>query len=108
MVILAPIAARLLHLRSVYESRPNASCSELMSKVEWVCLYLSVNPKKRKAPSTAPTIKWALQAVARLAGWTDTKRTGRIGWETLWKGWMKLEDMADGFKVALHMQGVTL
>jgi Transposase DNA-binding/Transposase DDE domain len=108
MVILAPIAARLLHLRSVYESRPDASCSELMSKVEWVCLWLSANPKKRKPPSTAPTIKWALQAVARMAGWTDTKRTGRIGWETLWKGWMKLEDMADGFEVALHMQGVKM
>jgi len=23
----------------------------------------------------------------RLGGWYDTKRTGRIGWQTLWHGW---------------------
>ena len=88
-------------LQSITSRRPR-SLGDLASEKPGTIL------QKRKAPSTAPTIKWALQAVARLAGWTDTKRTGRIGWETLWKGWMKLEDMADGFKVALHMQGVTL
>lgn len=108
MAILAPIAARLLQLKSVYDSRPEASCEQLMSRTEWVCLWLHSNPRKKKPPKKAPTINWALTAVARTAGWTDTKRTGRIGWRTLWKGWFKFEEMVKGFETALRMQGVKL
>lgn len=108
MVILAPIAVRLLQLRTLHTSTPEASCEQFMSRAEWGCLWLHENPRKKKLPTKAPALDWAVMAVARIGGWTDTKRTGKIGWQTLWKGWLKLEEMVDGFKIALRMQGVKL
>jgi len=108
MCMMAPIAVRLLQLKSVAEQRAETSCCELMSKTEWVCLWLHQNPEAEELPKNAPTAKWALHAVARIAGWTDTKHTGRIGWITLWKGWLKLEEMVIGFETAMRMQGLKL
>ncbi len=39
-------------------------------------------------------------ALAKLGGWRDTKRTGRIGWQPLWRGWTQLETLVDGWRLA--------
>jgi len=27
----------------------------------------------------------------------DTKRTGRVGWDALWRGWFRLTDRVDAY-----------
>ena len=39
-------------------------------------------------------------AIARLGGWIDSKRTGIVGWPTLWQGWYRLQDKVDGMMIA--------
>ncbi|MBI4568194.1 MAG: hypothetical protein HY719_07340 [Planctomycetes bacterium] len=39
--------------------------------------------------------------LAALGGWKDTKRTGRVGWEALWRGWDRLQERVTGYRVAL-------
>jgi len=40
-----------------------------------------------------PSVKWAYQSIGKLAGWNDSKRTGRVGWKTLNEGLRKLDNM---------------
>lgn len=97
-VITAHVAIRLLQLRLLADSKPDQPCESIMTPDEWHCLWATVEHDKR--PRRPPSVLWALRALAKLAGWRDTKRTGRVGWETLWKGWAKLEDRVAGWKLA--------
>ena len=98
-VITAQVAVRLLQLRSLATTSPDLPCDSILNRDEWQCLWATVEPSKR-VPRSPPTISWVLYAVAKLAGWRDTKRTGRVGWATLWKGWAKLEDRVAGWMLA--------
>jgi hypothetical protein len=99
MAITAAIAVRLLQLRDVANDRvPDGPCTSFLSKEEWTCLWLA--SEKIRPPASAPSAKWAAKALARLGGWYDTKRTGRIGWATIWDGFMRLEVLVIGYALA--------
>lgn len=100
-VITAHVAVRLLQLRSAVESKPDLSCQSILTRDEWQCLWATIERAKR-APRKPPSVSWALHSIAKLAGWRDTKRTGRIGWTTLWKGWARLEDRVAGWILAVQ------
>jgi hypothetical protein len=99
MAITAPIAVRLLQLRALSQTSPTSSCTIVLKQEQWQCLFAKVEPK-RPIPKRPPTIQWAITALAKLAGWRDTKRTGRIGWQTLWLGWARLEALVEGWLLA--------
>jgi hypothetical protein len=104
MVITAPIAVRLMHLHNAARSEEVDKVSPpALSPEEFLCLWALT--ERKPFPSVAPSSAWALRAVARLGGWYDSKRTGRIGCQTLWKGWAKFRDMFDGWTLAKHNIG---
>ncbi|MBK6287601.1 MAG: hypothetical protein IPJ33_19080 [Gammaproteobacteria bacterium] len=41
-----------------------------------------------------PLIRWTRLVVTKQAGFTDTKPTGRPGWDTIWHGWYYLQARA--------------
>ena len=51
----------------------------------------------KKLPSEVPTLKWAYEAISKLGGFYDSKRTGISSWATMWLGWDKLQDMLSGY-----------
>jgi hypothetical protein len=99
MAVTAPIAVRLLQIQALARSHPTESCAAIMCKAKWQCLAAKTDPDS-PIPKRPPTIAWVLQAIAKLAGWRDTKGTGRIGWQTLWRGWAMLEELAEGWILA--------
>jgi len=94
-VVLGFIAVRLLQLKHYMEKEPEKICTEVLKEEEWKILWGSV--EKTALPKNPPDIKWAYTALARLAGWTNTKRTGRASWDTLWKGWQRLDERIAGW-----------
>jgi hypothetical protein len=105
VVILAFIAVRLLQLKEGFESRevPTAKnketlCDTVLSKDEWTVLWCSM-AKNKKPPKNPPTLGWAYYAIAQLGGWNDSKRTGKASWATVWKGWYKLQERLEGYKI---------
>jgi hypothetical protein len=46
-----------------------------------------------------PSILKFYMHVARLGGHQNRKRDGFPGWITLWRGWMKLQNMVDGYRL---------
>lgn len=101
--LLAFVAVHLLQLRERMMTDPQAPCDGILQPLEWKVLWATV--EKKPPPKKAPSVRWAMEAMARLAGWTDTKRTGRIGWATLWRGWFKLQERMEGFHVASLVGG---
>lgn len=104
MAITAPIAVRILQLHTAGRSDAvDKSASTTLSQDEWQCLWACTEAKA--LPPTPPSAAWALLAVARLGGWYDTKKTGRIGWSTLWNGWAKLQERLVGWRAAYAAGG---
>jgi len=100
VAILAFIAVRLMQLREVIDIKPSAemSCEPVLDPLEWQVLWLSTEPEK-PLPSKPPTMQWAYLAIAKLGGFTDTKRTGRASWATIWLGWSRLNERVIGCRL---------
>ncbi len=101
--IMAFVAMRLLQMREIFHKekkhpREQVPCDKLLKEHEWKILW--VTDKKSPLPDEVPSVDWAYKAIARLGGWIDTKRTGIVGWTTLWKGWYRLQDWVDGMMMA--------
>jgi hypothetical protein len=94
--ILALVALRALQLRDLFESSPDAPCDNVLTETEWHVLWATI--EETRPPKRVPSVTWAYRAIGRLAGWGDTKRTGRVGPKTLMKGWLELEAHVAGFK----------
>ncbi len=103
LAILAFIAVRIMQLRTGLNAQSKASCEQVLSTPQWKCLYALVNPGKR-LPRKAPNVKWAAQALAKLAGWIPTKRGMPPGYLTLWKGWSMLESRVEGWLLAMDQR----
>lgn len=100
-IVLAFVAVRILQLTEEVSAEPTRGCADILTADEWQCLWLTV--EKSTPPKKPPTRKWARDAIARLGGWLDTKRTGRVGWSTMMKGWSRLQDKIDGFRAAKEL-----
>ena len=98
MVILASIAVRMLQLHALAnQTETKASCEPVLAQDEWQCLWSSTENSK-PMPKAPPTARWAYSAIAKLGGWYDTKRTGRVGWDTMWAGWSKFRERLHGWR----------
>jgi len=102
IVILSFIAIRLLQLKEHFEypaldmDTNKTYRDELLTDTEWKVLWHSV--EKKLLPEKNPTAAWAYKAIARLGGWTDSKRTGKAAWSTIWKGWFRWKERIEGFR----------
>lgn len=105
VVILAFIAVRVHQLRYLGINKKVAeqvSCEVILSPIEWKLLWRK--QETRALPTLAPSLYWAYRSIGKLGGWYDSKRNGRIGWETLWEGWFKLQTILEGYQLALSLE----
>ena len=87
------VAWRLLWL--MYESRvrPEESCEVALGRTEWQALYATTH-KTAGVPSEPPTLREAVRWIAQLGGLVARKGDGHPGVKTIWRGWMRLIDIA--------------
>lgn len=105
MAVTAHVAVRLLQLKLLGDAGEEGSCDTVLSTDEWHCLHMIAKPGAR-LPKRPPSARWALLSIARLGGWYDTKKTGRIGWQTLWNGWQLFQERLSGWRMAMQSIGV--
>ncbi|MCP4190654.1 MAG: IS4 family transposase, partial [Planctomycetaceae bacterium] len=98
-VITAHVAVRLLQLRCLTHEDPEQPCDILLDDDEWQCLDATTRTKHARFKEP-PTLQWVLHTIAKLGGWRDTKRNGRIGWMSLWKGWIRFRERLIAWKIA--------
>lgn len=85
--ILGVIAVYLLQLRNISREEPERPACEVVDGKA-----LQIIRKRFKLPLEV-TVKVFWYSVARLGGFIGRKSDGEPGWQTLWKGWLRLLDM---------------
>jgi hypothetical protein len=96
----AVVAWRLLWLTYQARRHPEASCEGVLPREHWQVLHRVVQ-KTDKAPTTAPSLRDAVRQIARLGGFLARKGDGEPGVKTIWRGLRRLEDLVEGWKLAL-------
>ncbi|HEX8847545.1 MAG TPA: IS4 family transposase [Pyrinomonadaceae bacterium] len=94
---LSIVAFRLLKLREYARTQAERPAEEVVAEelVEVVRARLEI---VRGEPLT---VRQFWHGVARLGGFIGRKSDGEPGWQTLWRGWLRLQDLCWG---ALHAQ----
>jgi hypothetical protein len=110
-VILASIAVRLLQLKESIERNTTQTSNTTqehftLSREEMTMLWLSMQPKNKApkpVPEAYPDAQWIYTSIAKLGGWTDSKKLGKASWKTLWDGWFKLQERVEGYLLVKKM-----
>jgi hypothetical protein len=98
LAVLTPIALRLLLIRQVAQRPEEIPAAEVVSQeVIRVVVHLDI---RHRDISTAKQL-W--HAIARLGGYLDRTCDGPPGWQTLWKGWMRVMYTSQGVHLAPHL-----
>src|SRR5215213_2530612 len=98
IALLSVVAVTLLNLREAAR-RPGADTRRADTVVS--SAYVEVLSLKRHgAVRVDLTVREFFLALARLGGHQNRKCDGHPGWLVLWRGWMKLQLMLDGYRAA--------
>lgn len=92
---LSVIAAELLRVTYLHRSEPQAPSEIVLTTVQLNVL----KAKSAKLPKVL-TVAWAVEAVARLGGYLEHRRKTPIGIQVLWRGWVKLASLCEGWLLA--------
>ena len=96
--ILAVVAVWLMALKSLARVRPDAPLpADVLESDEVRVLELH-----RGRPPGGWTAGAVLRMIACLGGFLDRKGDGPPGWLTLWRGWQRLRDLVEGYRLAVH------
>jgi hypothetical protein len=100
---LAPIAVRLLQLRSASRQDPDQLASEILpEEVVQVVAHLA------HRDGQSMTVQQCWYAIARFGGYLGRKGDGPPGWKTLWGGWLHLQTILEGVHLAPFLSQLKL
>jgi len=89
---LSIVAVRLLQLRTLSRTEPERPAGQVVPRR----LVKLVSARLGSSEPEAMTLRQFWQGVARLGGFIGRKSDGEPGWQTLWRGWLRLQDMCWG------------
>lgn len=90
------IAWRLFWLTFLARTDPDAPASFLLAPHELQALYW-FHHKQPLPPSQTPSVHQATRWIAQLGGFLNRKSDGDPGVTVIWRGWQRLQDIADAF-----------
>lgn len=93
---LSVIAVELLQVTYLHRTQPDAPALEILNPIQIEVLKAGTS---KPLPSTF-TIAWAVESVAALGGYLEHRRKTPIGIQVLWRGWLKLHDLCQGWQLA--------
>lgn len=97
LAVLTPISLRLLLIRQAAQQAEETPATEVVSQ-EIIQVVIHLDLRHRDMV----TAKQLWHAIARLGGYLDRKCDGPPGWQTLWKGWMRVLYTLEGVHLATH------
>ena len=91
------VAWHVLYATMVSREDPDQSCEVLFEPYEWKALYCFIH-KKQKPPETTPSLVDAVGWVARLGGFTASRKFSP-GATVLWRGFSRLIDISQAWLI---------
>jgi hypothetical protein len=92
---LSVIAIELLQVTYLHRTQPLAPAIEILNPVQLRVL----KARFPKLPD-ALTVAWAVESIAYLGGYLEHRRKTPLGIQVLWRGWLKLHDLCEGWQLA--------
>ena len=92
---LSVIAVELLQLTYLHRTQPTTAAIEILNPLQ----LRIMSAKSPKLPKVL-TVSWAVEAIARLGGYLEHRSKTPIGIQVLWRGWLKLHDLCEGWQLA--------
>ena len=93
---LSIIAVELLYVTYLHRTQPDAPAIEILNPIQLEVLKAGTF---KKLPSIL-TVAWAVESIAALGGYLEHRRNTPIGIQVLWRGWLKLHDLCQGWQLA--------
>jgi hypothetical protein len=94
IALMSVVAWRLHWLTYLNHSDPDLPCTVALTDIEWQALYLRIH-KTSRLPESPPTVHQVSRWIAQLGGFLGRKGDGEPGIVVMWRGWQRLQDMAD-------------
>jgi Transposase DDE domain len=93
---LSVIAVELLKVTYLHRTQPDAPALEILNPTQIAVLKAGTS---KQLPSTL-TVAWAVESVAALGGYLEHRRKTPIGIQVLWRGWLQLHALCQGWQLA--------
>lgn len=107
LALMLPVAVRLLRLRTLARTCPDAPATEVLEAVEVeVLTRLAARLAPRQPPSSTPTLGEALHLMALLGGYMGSRSNPQPGWLLLWRGYERLRERVEGFLLARSLDSL--
>ena len=95
MGLLAPLAVRLLQLRTLARQQPERPAAEVLPAE-----MIQVVALKTGSQAAGMTVEQCVKRIAQLGGYQGRRSDGPPGWKTLWHGWLKIQTLLEGVQLA--------
>lgn len=96
------IAWRLFWMTRLQRINPEMLCTCLLADIEWKALYCYLY-RTKEPPVKIPTIREVIIWIARLGGFLARKGDGEPGIITVWRGWVRLNDIVETYQLFTDM-----
>jgi hypothetical protein len=95
---LSVIAVELLQVTYLHRTQPDAPATDILNSLQLKVLKATLARRKKLPPVL--TVAWAVESIAFLGGFLEHRRRSPIGIQVLWRGWLKLHDLSQGWLLA--------
>lgn len=92
---LSVIAAELLRVTYVHRTQPDALAENVLTT-----LQIDVLASRTSSLPKVLTVAWAIEAIGQLGGYLGHRKSTPIGIQVLWRGWLKLASLCEGWLLA--------
>ena len=99
LTVFSIIAWRLYWMVHINRHRPDANCTEALTENEWKTLYCRTYKTKIIPTGPPMSMREAIRLIAKMGGFNGRKGDKEPGMITLWRGWIRLQDMVEMFEV---------
>jgi hypothetical protein len=94
---LTTISADLLRMTYLHRNQPDSPAEAILTPVQ--IKVLKAKSSSTKKATSVETIQGAIEAIARLGGYLEHRRKTPIGITVLWRGWLELMSLCEGWEL---------
>ena len=98
LALLAPVAVYLLQLRDLARHAPDRLAQAALPPD-----LVQVVAQLAQVPVETLTMRQVWITIARQGGYLARRRDGPPGWQTLWRGWLRVQTLLEGVHLAAQL-----